>query len=103
MLIDISGNLVLLLMNVRVHAPSDDSLVSVHQCMVSSSELSSALIDVWNMSNNNGSSIDSLKSTELIGKPIKHGSWIIEVVQGFPVKSIANVCIKRDHFSLLFT
>jgi len=57
----ISDNLILLLMDMRVHAPSNNVLESIGKSMISSTILSCTLIQIWDMSKHNGGSIDFLK------------------------------------------
>ena len=56
----VSDNLILLLMNMSINTKSDDGLESVHKSMVSSSVLSVALVNVWNMRKHNGLSANFL-------------------------------------------
>jgi len=61
----VSDNLILLLMNMRVHSPSNDVLESIRKSMISSTVLSGAFIKIGDVSEHNGSSIDFFKLKEL--------------------------------------
>lgn len=101
--IDINCNLILFLMDVRIHTPSDYSLISIHDSMISSSKFSGALINIWNMSKDNRCSIYFLESLELILKPLEHVSRVSEVGHGLPVVYVADVSVQRDYLGLFIS
>ena len=61
----VSDDLILLLMDVRIHAPSDDVLEPVDNCMVPSSVLTIAFVNIWNVSENNCCPIRFLNAFKL--------------------------------------
>jgi hypothetical protein len=71
--------------------------------MKSSSKLSSALINVRNMSKNDSCAICLFDASKLFLKPIEHVSWVLEVGNGLPIKSVANISVERDDLSLYIT
>ena len=88
---EVSDNLVLLLMNVGVHAPSYDMLESIKEGMESSTVLAVTFIDVWHMSQNDGSTIDLLEVLKLLFEPLKHIAWVIELNHALPVELVADI------------
>lgn len=90
----ISYHLILLLMDMRVHAPSDNVLESIRNGMVSSAVLSGALVQIWDVGEHNGLSINFFKLKELILKPSELISRIVEGSHGLKVQVIANVGVQ---------
>jgi len=82
-----------------INTKSNYGLESVHKSMISSSVLSIALINVWNVRKHNSLSTNFFKSKKFILKPLKHISWIFEVQESCPIELVANIRVQRDHFS----
>ena len=78
----------------RVSTELDHVLVSVKNGMISTTVISVALIEVWNVSENDGTASNLLKSVQLIRKPMKHVAWILEGGNRGPVELIANVIVE---------
>lgn len=75
----------------REHAKSNDVLESVRDGMVSLGILSGALSMVWNVSKDNGVTIVFLELSQLILKPLKLISSIIESGPSFKVIYVTDV------------
>lgn len=62
--------------------------------MESSTILAVTLIQVWHMSQDNGSSIDLLKIKKLLLKPAKHVAWVIELNHALPVELVTDIGVE---------
>lgn len=87
----IGDHLILLLMDMREHAPSDDGLVPVDNGMEPPSVLSETLVNVGDMRHNNGRAIYLLEVVELLLKPVKHVTWVFELRHSIEVIFVADV------------
>lgn len=79
-----------------VHTPSDDSLELIKDRVVSPAELSGALIDVWNMCQDNSSAIVIKLFLKKRVKPIKHVSWVTELSHDFKVILVTDIRVQRN-------
>lgn len=98
---NIGDDLELLLVHMAEELPSNNVLISVDDSVVSPAVGSETLIEVWNMSNDDGGTINLFKSRELVLKPCKHVSRIMESDEIVIVCDIANIGVQRDNLGVL--
>jgi len=94
--VNVDSNLVLLLVGVRVHSPSNSCLISIKDGVESSAKLAVALILVGNVRKDDCSAIYLLKIIKLLCKPSKHVSRILILDHALPVQVVANIGIDRN-------
>jgi hypothetical protein len=99
--VDVFHHLVKLGVHVREHAESNDVLESVGNGVVSLRILSRALVQVWNVREDDRVSILLLELFQLLNEPFELISRITESGPTSKIGSVANVRVQRNHSRLI--
>lgn len=83
-------------MSVSKKSKSDDVLIALHESAESVSPSMEAISISGNVSNENGASIDSLKSSELSLEPLDLIARVVSLMKELPILVVACLCVDTN-------
>lgn len=91
--LQVSHDLQLMLMNVRIHTETNGMREAIHNGSKTMTKLEGAFLKVWQMSQNDGCAIHLLELFELVNQPLQLVGRVVERSHRVPVLQVANVGI----------